>query len=401
LTGAVIVGASLAGLRAAEALRREGWTDRIRVIGAEPHKPYDRPPLSKQMLTGEWSPEQTELRHDDDIRVDWILGRKAVALDITAREVYLEDGERVGYERLLIATGASPRTIPGTDHLAGVHVLRTLDDAQRIAHAMSADPPPKVAVVGAGFIGAEVASSARARGLEVTVVEALPAPLSRALGDELGGMCAALHDQGGTTLRLGVGVSELEDDGSGAVHRLRLADGSSVDADIVVVGIGVAPETGWLESSGLLLENGVRCDEWLRVRTTSGSIRADICAAGDLAHWDHAGAGRGVRLEHWTNAVEQATRAAATLTHGPTGEPFAPVPYFWSDQYGVKIQHVGLTLPSDDVHVLEGSTEERKLVAAIGRDGVMVGAFCIGAPAKTMRWKARLAGPPIPFPPTE
>ena len=258
----VVVGASLAGLRAVEELRHRGFDGPITVVGAEPHLPYDRPPLSKQLLAGEWGLDRVALTVPtpgglDGLGVDWRLGTRAVGLDTARRRVALEGGEELPYDGLVIATGATPRRLPGTDGLAGVHTLRTLDDALAIRAELDAGAG-RVVVIGAGFIGAEVAATCRARGHAVTLLEALPVPLERALGREMGTVVAELHRDHGVDLRLGVGVAGFE--GDGRVERVRLADGSAVPADLVVVGIGVSPATDWLAGSGLALDDGVVCD---------------------------------------------------------------------------------------------------------------------------------------------
>jgi NADPH-dependent 2,4-dienoyl-CoA reductase/sulfur reductase-like enzyme len=358
----VVVGASLAGLRAVEALRRQGYAGRIVVIGAEREPPYDRPPLSKDVLAGTWEPARTALRKPEDyerLGAEWRLGVAATSLDLAGRAV-LTGAARVPFDALVIATGAAPRRLPGAPPLEGVHVLRTLDDCLAIRAAM--DAGARVAVVGAGFIGGEVAATARGRGLDVTMIEALPVPFERQLGGEMGARVVALHRDHGVDVQLGVGVAGLE--GSGRVERVRLADGSAVAADLVVVGIGVAPATRWLEGSGLAVADGVVCDEHCRASAPG------VYAAGDVARWKHPGYSESLRIEHWTNATEMADAAVASLLagEGPCA-PYAPVPYFWSDQFDVKIQLAGRALPGDEIRVVHGSPEERRFVALYGRAG--------------------------------
>ena len=279
----VIVGASLAGIRCAEALRRQGFDGRLVLVGDEPHRPYDRPPLSKEVLRGERAPEQLALvkpESFDALRLELHLGQRATALDLAARRVRLESGAELAYDGLVIATGARARALPGAPPLAGIHVLRTLDDALAIRAELEARP--RVAVVGAGFIGAEVAATCRQRGLDVTLIEALPHPMARVLNREVGMLCAAAHRDAGVDVRLGVGVQALE--GGARVERVRLKDGSAVAADLVVVGIGAIPETHWLETSGLALGDGVLCDASL-------AAAPDVVAAGDVARWQHPGYG--------------------------------------------------------------------------------------------------------------
>ncbi len=379
-----MVGASLAGLRASEALRRGGFTGTLTLVGAEDHLPYDRPPLSKQVLAGEWDIDRVWLRQPDDyepLGLDLRLGRRATDLDIEGREVVLHGGERLPYDGVILATGCVARRLPGTPQLDGVLELRTLDDALALRDAF--DQRSRVVVVGAGFIGAEVAATARQRGLEVTVLEALPVPLSRGLGDRMGAACAALHLDNGVDLRCGVGVAGFE--GERRVTGVRLSDGSLVPADVVVVGVGVAPYTAWLESSGLELNDGVVCDEHCRAAP-------GVYAAGDVARWRNPLFGESMRVEHWTNAAEQGQAAAENLLAGEGGgTPFAPVPYFWSDQYDVKIQFVGRSRPGDDVEVVDGSVEGHRFVALYGRAGRLVGCLGFSRPRLVMTYRRLLA----------
>ena len=381
----VVVGASLAGLSALEALRQEGFEGELIAVGAETELPYDRPPLSKQVLQGQWEPDKTMLRDQgqyDALGVTWHLGRRATALDPVARTVTLDDGEPLAYDGLVIATGATPRWLPGSRDLAGVHVLRTLREC--LALRAELQTASRLCVVGAGFIGAEVAASARVQGVEVTVLEALPAPLSRAFPAELGAACAGLHVDRGVDLRCGVTVAGFE--GDGRVSGVRLGDGSVVEADVVVVGIGVVPETGWLESSGLSLDNGVVCD------STCATSAPGVVAAGDIARWPNNLFGETMRVEHWSNAVEQGAAAARRLLAAP-GEAveFAPVPYFWSDQYDTKIQFLGRCCPTDEARVVDGSIEERRFVALFARDGRLIGALAFNRPRLLMGYRKLLA----------
>jgi NADPH-dependent 2,4-dienoyl-CoA reductase/sulfur reductase-like enzyme len=379
-----VVGTSLAGLRAIEALRREGYDGRIVAIGAEPHLPYDRPPLSKEFLAGTTDTDGIVLRKQgvDDLDVDWQLGVAAAALDITAREVVRADGSRVSFEGLVIATGSTPRRLPNQPDLPGVHMLRTLDDAIALRRAL--DASPKVVVIGAGFIGAEVAATCRGRGLDVTVLEALPQPMVRGLGPELGAVIADLHRDHGVDLRTGVQVDAIE--GGTRVERVRLGDGSVVAADVVVVGVGVVPETGWLGGSGLTIDNGIVCDE-------TCLAAPGIVAAGDIARWPNPlFDGQLMRLEHWTNATEQGVHAARRLlATDAAAEPFAPVPFVWSDQYDRKIQTVGVVSADADVHVAHGSYAERQFVSLFGRGGRVVGALGFNRPRQVMQYRKLIA----------
>lgn len=385
----VVVGASLAGLRAAETLRAQGFDGALTLVGDEAHRPYDRPPLSKQVLTGDWEVDRTFLPSavpapaDGDEPFDWRLGRRATGLDLAGRSVVLDGGERVGFDGLVIATGCRPRAIGG-EGLGGVHVLRTIDDALALRTELELGPD-RVVVVGAGFIGSEVAASCRARDLAVTVVEALPVPLGRVLGADMGALCADLHRDHGVDLRLGVGVEGFADDGVGHVTGVRLTDGSTVDARVVVVGIGVIPNTEWLDGSGLTLDNGVVCD---------GTCLAapGVVAAGDVARWPNARfGGELMRVEHWDNAIEMGMAAAQRLL-AVDGDalPYAPVPWFWSDLYDRKIQLAGRAGPDDEVQVVHGDVAERRFVALYGRGGRVVGALGWNRPRHVMQWRQRL-----------
>jgi 3-phenylpropionate/trans-cinnamate dioxygenase ferredoxin reductase component len=378
-----IVGTSLAGLRAAETFRREGFDGRIVAIGAEPHLPYDRPPLSKELLRGDWEPDQVVLRKQgvDDLDLEWRLDTRAVALDAAGREIALHDGERIAFDGLVIATGATPRRLANQPNLAGLFTLRTLDDALGLRAML--DARPKVVVIGAGFIGAEIAATCRSRGLDVTVLEMLPQPMVRGLGPELGAVLAAIHRDHGVDLRTSVVVDTIEDDGAGSVRGVRLGDGSVVAADVVVVGVGVVPETDWLKGSGLAIDNGVVCDE-------TCSAAPGIVAAGDVARWPNAlFDGERMRLEHWTNATEQGVHAARRLLGHR--DPFAPVPFVWSDQYDRKIQTVGRVTADADVHVAHGTLAERQFVALFGGGGRLVGALGFNRPRLVMQYRRIIA----------
>ena len=372
----VIVGASLAGLRTVEGLRRTGFDGRVTLVGDEGHLPYSRPPLSKQILAGTWEPERARLRSCADLEglgVELRLGVRARSLDTVRRVVAVGDdgGEELAYDALVVATGASPRRLPGDD-LDGVHVLRTVDDAEALRDALAT--AHRLAVVGGGFIGAEVAAVARERGLEVTVVEPLAAPMVRGLGTELGTVAGALHVEHGVDLRCGVGVVALR--GCDRVTGVELSTGDVVDADVVVVGIGVVPNTAWLEGSGLVLDDGVVCDE------TLAAVGADdVWAAGDVARWFHPVYGETVRFEHWTVAADHGRAVADNIVAAPEARrPHAPLPYVWSDQYGTKIQIAGRCGAEDDLDVVAGSVDDRRFVAVRSHDGVVTGVVGFGSP---------------------
>jgi NADPH-dependent 2,4-dienoyl-CoA reductase/sulfur reductase-like enzyme len=388
-----VVGASLAGIHAARTLRLQGFAGRISVIDADPHIPYDRPPLSKQILTGAWDAERVVLpAATEDLDIDWRLGCRAVRLD-RADGVVEVDGaggaERIAFDQLVVATGAAARRLPGTEHIDGVHVLRTLDDALAVRGALDAGAR-RVVVVGAGFIGAEVAASCRSRDLDVTIVEALPVPLERALGAEMGAVCGRLHDVNGVDLRLSTGVDGFETDtgpsGRERVTAVRLTDGSTVPADVVVVGIGVTLNTDWLEDSGLTLDDGVVTDETLLAAP-------GIVAAGDLARYPSARFGQSLRIEHWEQAVLGGECAALRLLAEQRNEPgavFDPVPWFWSDQYDRKIQLAGRPAPDDEVTVVHGSTEEFRFVALYRRADRLVGVLGMNRPRHVVQLRSLL-----------
>jgi NADPH-dependent 2,4-dienoyl-CoA reductase/sulfur reductase-like enzyme len=380
----VVVGASLAGLRSLQALRRAGFEGRLVAIGAESERPYDRPPLSKEVLAGKWDAERTRLLRPEDegLDVEWRLGRAASGLELAARRVLLAGGESVAFDGLVIATGTFARQIPGTPPLAGIHVLRTLADC--VALRADLDRSPRVAVIGAGFIGMEVAATCRGRGLAVTVIEALAAPLERGLGATLGGYVGELHREQGVDLRLGAQVARFV--GEKRVEAIELADGTRVPADVVVVGIGAAPATAWLEGSGLELSDGVVCDAACR------ATRAPfVVAAGDVARWPNALFDETMRIEHWTNATEQADHAASTLLAGDGGgAPFTPVPFVWSDQYDKKIQIAGRIEGADETRLVDGSLEERRFVMLFGSKGRLRGVLGINRPRLVMKYRAQL-----------
>jgi 3-phenylpropionate/trans-cinnamate dioxygenase ferredoxin reductase subunit len=385
LESVVIVGASLAGMHAAHTLRREGFDGRVTMVDADPNTPYDKPPLSKQVLQGEWDVERITLSAaKEDLGLDWRLGHRATSLDLGARVVAISAGdgspeESVTYDGLLLATGASARRLPNTPDLAGIHVLRTLDDCLALRADLEAKPE-RVVVIGAGFIGAEVASSCRKRGLEVTLIEALEVPLERALGRAMGLVTAEIHRDHGVDLRLGVGVAGFDGTPGARVQGVRLTDGSVVPADVVVVGVGVAPNTGWLESSGLTIDNGIVVDATLLAAP-------GVVAAGDIARWPSARFGELMRIEHWENAIQMGEAAARRLlvADGEVADVYDPVPWFWSDQYDRKIQLAGRSGPDDLVEVVHGSVEERRFVALYGRGGKVVGVLGINRPRHVMQ----------------
>jgi 3-phenylpropionate/trans-cinnamate dioxygenase ferredoxin reductase subunit len=350
----VIVGASLAGAKAAETLRDEGFDGRIVLVGAESERPYERPPLSKEYLRGEagrekiWVHDEASFYDEHDIELR--LGTTVAAFDARTREVELEGGERLAFDALLLATGAEPRrlTIPGAD-LDGVHYLRSVESSDAIRARL--DRGGKVVVVGSGWIGCEAAASARQRGLDVTIVAPDAVPLERVLGAEIGGVYGDVHAEHGVELVLGTGVGALE--GDGAVERVRTSDGRTIECDFVVVGIGVLPRTELASAAGLQVDNGIVVDARLQTAV------AGIFAAGDVARHDHPMYGP-LRVEHWSNALHQGPGAALSMLGRDT--PYDRVPYFFSDQYDVGMEYSGTVTGSERL-VIRGDTSTREFIA--------------------------------------
>jgi NADPH-dependent 2,4-dienoyl-CoA reductase/sulfur reductase-like enzyme len=388
----VVVGASLAGLRACETLRTRGFGGRVTLIGAEDEVPYDRPPLSKKLLAGDWEADRIRLRKADDfasLELDLRLGRRALALDTVARRVDLDDGSTVAYDGLVIATGATPRQLPGQPDLDGIVELRTLADSLDLRSRLRGGTA-RVTVIGAGFIGLEVAATARQAGCEVTVLEGARAPLIRGLGAELGAAVAAVHPQHGVDLRCKVRIAGIEG-AEGRVTGVRLADGSFVASDVVLVGIGVAPATEWLDGSGLQLRDGIVCDETLWTGAPG------VYAAGDCARWRNlvfdGHDDVEMRVEHWTNAAEQGAAAAANLlatADGGTAVPYEAVPFFWSDQFDRRIQFVGRAHGGDEVHVFAGDVDGF-FAALYGHGGRLRGVLGVSMPKKVMPFRNLIA----------
>lgn len=376
--GIVIVGGGLAATRTAEQLRRAEYTGPITIVSDEDHLPYDRPPLSKDVLRGETDdvllkPAEFYSEHDITLR----LGSAATGLDTAAQTVTLADGDVVPYDELVIATGLTPKRIPSLPDLEGVRVLRTLDES--LALRRHAGSVKRAVIIGAGFIGCEVAASLRKLGAEVTIVEPQPAPLASVLGRQIGDLVARLHRAEGVDVRCGVGVAGVT--GSGHVEKVQLSDGTELDADVVVVGIGSRPSTDWLEGSGVDIDNGVVCD--VHGRTSA----PNVWAVGDVASWQDA-TGHQVRVEHWSNVAEQARVIVPAMLGGDPPDVVV-VPYFWSDQYDVKIQCLGEPEADDVVHVVED--DGRKFLAYYERDGVVVGVVGGGMPGKVMKARSKIA----------
>jgi 3-phenylpropionate/trans-cinnamate dioxygenase ferredoxin reductase subunit len=358
----VIVGAGLAGLRTAEALRDKGFDGELVLVGDETHLPYDRPPLSKHVLRGERAPMYLRPEGEyEALNLDLRLGTFVTGLDPTARVVLTGNGP-ISWDQVVIATGAIPRRLPG----APGHVLRSLDDCRGLAAVL--EPGKRIAIVGAGLIGCEVAASARARDVDVHVVDVLPLPMVRVLGTQVAQRIVDLHESHGVQFHLGTGVA----DATGT--SLTLTDGMVLEVDAVLEAMGVVPATGWLERSGLAIADGVVCDE-------VGQAAEGVWAVGDVARWS-TGAGSSRRMEHWTSAVEQAGVVAAAVLG--TREPVAAAPYWWSDQYDVKLQGLGLPQADDDVQVVEVGPRSRP-VALYSRAGRLTGVVGFSAAAVVMR----------------
>ncbi|MFE6026160.1 NAD(P)/FAD-dependent oxidoreductase [Streptomyces niveus] len=382
----VVVGASAAGLAAAETLRREGYDGTLTLVGDEPHPPYDRPPLSKQVLSGQWDGDRTALRTPEDLAaldLDLRLGVAAAGLDPAGHLVRLADGSTVPYDRLVVATGVRPRRLPGDRE---AHVLRTLDDALALRDRIG--PGRRLVVVGAGFLGAEAAAVASKLGAQVTLLEPAPVPLAHAVGREVGQALAQAHRERGVELRCGVTVTEVTEYG------VRLADGEVVEGDEILVAIGSLPNTDWLAGSGLRVDDGVVCDEYCQAAWGSPRPKTGgVYAAGDIARWYNPLFGTSMRIEHRTNAAEQGMAAARNLLAAPGArKPFTPVPYFWSDQYDMKIQAYGYLRGHDEVAVVEGDLTERRFLAAYRSGDRITGALAVGMPAKAVRqWRQVIA----------
>ncbi|GGU60753.1 pyridine nucleotide-disulfide oxidoreductase [Streptomyces albospinus] len=379
-----VIGASLAGLYAARALRSQGFDGRLTIVGDEHHRPYDRPPLSKDFLTGTTGQDQLALADAEEtaeLDAEWLLGTRATGLDAGSRAVRLDTGRTLTTDGVVLATGAIPRRLPGPGSPpSGTHTLRTLEDARALRRDLTGGGPARVVVIGGGFIGAEVASSCAALGHHVTVVEAAPLPLVPQLGRDMAELCSRLHADHGVTLLTGTGVTQLHSAGvDDRVTAVELADGRLLPADAVVVGIGVRPATDWLADSGLPLDNGVRCDAGCATPIPS------VVAVGDVANVN------GTRAEHWTSATEQAATAARNLLAGRSVATHQGLPYFWSDQYGVRIQFAGRRLPGATPRILEGSPDDRSFLAGYERDGRTTAVLALNRPRPFMRLRRELA----------
>jgi NADPH-dependent 2,4-dienoyl-CoA reductase/sulfur reductase-like enzyme len=398
----VIVGASLAGLRAAEALRDEGFTGSLTIIGDEPHEPYDRPPLSKQILKG-WVPAgNTKLPRMRQVDAVWKLGVAATGLDRVNRQVQLANGEKVPFDRLLIATGVRSRQWfnPEEAKLKGIFTLRTSDDAGRMQEALAAKPG-RVLIIGAGFIGAEVASVCRELDLNVTVVERAGGPLVGALGGVIGDIAAEMQRDHGVDLRTGVSVEGFEGDAAGHVRRARLSDKTTLGVDMVLASLGSIRNIEWLENAGLATGFwGVACDAGCRAFDINGVVTDNIFVAGDIARTPHVLYEYNfLSMEHWDNAVFGAAVAAHNMVSLEADrKPHLPLPAFWSGQFGVNIKGIGLPSFGDEIVFTQGSIKERRFAAAYGRRGRIVGAVTFNH-GKWLEYYGKLIEQSAPFPP--
>ena len=372
----VVVGGGLGGLRTVEALRREGFDGRLTLVGEEQDAPYDRPPLSKEVLTGKRAPATlylTSVERLAELDVDLSLGCRASGLDLTHRHVMLADGSALAFDGLIVATGSAPRAHALLSGRSDVYTLRTLADAMLLKGAL--ERAQHVTVVGAGFIGSEVASSARSLDCEVTIVELEERPLAHAVGHQMGVLLMDLHRDNGTEVRLGATVEAMAD---GSSHRLTLSDGSVLETDMVVVGIGGVTNVAWLAGSGLTVDRGIVCDADLSCGPPG------VYAVGDVAIWPNELFGLRMRVEHWTNAAEQARHAVRNLLHR-TATPFRGSNYVWSDQYGARIQFVGQR--GDNLEIIAGRVDAREFLAWYRDGDRLVGAMAIGMPQELMKTK--------------
>ncbi|MEU3708883.1 NAD(P)/FAD-dependent oxidoreductase [Streptomyces catenulae] len=399
-----VVGASAAGLAAAETARRSGWTGPLTLIGDEPHLPYDRPPLSKQLLHGTWESERLLLRTADQLApldLDLRLGTRATALDAATRTLTLDDGARLACAGIVVATGVTARTLPGADALDGVLTLRTLDDAVAL-RARLAGAGHRLAVVGNGVLGCEAAAVARELGHEVTLIGRDAFPMARAVGPEVGMLLAEEHRTRGVHLLTGDVADFLTGPVPGTTGGVRLTDGTEVPADTVLLAIGSDPAVDWLRGEPALdTTDGLRCDAYC-------AAAPGIYAAGDVARWDHPLHGVPLRFEHRMNATEQGMAAARNLLaelaaetapgpDTPERRPFAPVPYFWSDQYGIKLQAYGLTADADRTETTVLDRAARSAVALYGRDGAATGVLAAGLPPRQVRALRAVVATPQPW----
>lgn len=371
-----VVGGSLAGVHSAEALRELGFDGDVTLVSAETSLPYDRPPLSKAVLLGGDTSESLLLRNEawyEEMNINVELGNPARGIDRAAGNLVLQNGSELAYDGLVVATGSTARMLRGYDGGPKVHVLRSIDDAVGLKNELL--PGRHLVIVGAGFIGLEVAAAAHVLGLDVTVIEGSATPLARRFGDVVGDWYRNLHELNGVRIVCGSALAAIDSSGKGV--KVTLGDGNVIAGDVLVAGVGAAPAIEWLAGSGIEVADGVVCSADLRTSVPN------IVAAGDVASWHNPIFDEQMRIEHWSNAVDQGRHAAATLLG--EREPFASVPYFWTDQHMTKMRFVGRTKGVTDTHI--ETLSDDKLVATFGRDGVLIGAVCIGAPRLLPKYK--------------
>ena len=367
-----IVGSSLAGLSAARAARAEGFEGRLVMIGDEVHRPYDRPPLSKDFLAGKVGEESLSLEDSaEDLSAEWLLGQRAVALDPSARAVVLTDGRRIEADGVVVATGSAARKLGEFEGLDNVHTLRTVDDARHLREELL--PGARLLVIGAGLIGAEVASTARSAGVEVTVLGGASVPLGRSIGAQMGEVLAGLHGANGVELVQGVAITGVRAEAS-RLRSVELSDGRVLEADAVLIAVGGVAVTEWLEGSGVRLADGVVCDDHGRTSVPG------VVAVGDCAAWRDRHLGRVQRHGHWNAALSQPARAVKALLGSPDPEPHGTVPYFWSDQYGIRIQFSGHAELADRIEIEAGDPATHSFLAAYYRGEDPVGLLSSGQP---------------------
>jgi len=377
----LIIGASIAGVAAADALRANGLQGKLTLVDADPNPPYDKPPLSKQGLMTGWESGKAQLRpeqHYADKNIDLVLGRRAVALDGASRSVRLDDGTEVTGDAVVLATGVVARQLPESSMLPGVFSIRSLQDSLALQTALRS--LPKLVVVGGGFIGAEVAAVATKQGADVTIVEALDLPFTHIFGVDVAASLARRHEVNGVRLVCGTGVERLE--GDGRVERVILRDGRVIDADVVTLGLGAVPAVGWLAGSGVKLDNGILCDQFGQTAVPG------VYGAGDVASWWDPRAQAHLRIEHWTTAKEQGAAVGHNiLQSGADKKTAGPVPYFWSDQYGGRLQFLGTSKDHDVTYVVHGSLDNDEYVVLYGRKGVLIGALGLAAARHVMAFR--------------
>jgi NADPH-dependent 2,4-dienoyl-CoA reductase/sulfur reductase-like enzyme len=373
----VIVGSGAAGYAVAEGLHVKGFTGSVTLVGQETGDPYDRPPLTKEILSGKWDPERAELLAAKRVRPldpTIITGVAAASVDVEAQRVHLADGRELPYDALVVATGVYPRTLPFPDG-ANVHVIRTMEHS--LALKAQLREGVRLIVVGGGFLGLEAAATARGLGADVHVVEPIPGPpLANKIGTVAAAKLLAMHTDHGVTIQTGIGVDGIEADG------VKLSDGSRLDGDVMLISIGAAPMVSWLEGSGLPLDNGLVCDEYCYAGN-------NVWGAGDVASWVHVGYGRRLRLEHRTNAQEQGQHVAANILGAH--EPFTPIPYFWTDQFESRVQVRGLIPPEAEGEIVEGDPDGDSFVQTFSVQGRPIGVLGWNAARLAMQHARQLS----------